>query len=409
MWPFFLARKQLFPPRRFPVFAFISILGVACGVTALLVVQTVMNSFGEEHRIRIREADGEVTLHTSNKFIPDVSKVEVGIAALPGVKAVSPYINNVLVVIGESEDDIRFFGTRGIDIDKEPTVTPLAKYIEYGSLNDLDDDRIIIGKRLAIRLGVRIGSRITVQSPYEIAHSIKGEKIKLPRELEICGFFSTGFADADENTSFVTMRTARDLFGMPPDSASAIHLTLRDPAQAESFAEELNRRLPLNMFAEPWTEARRAFLDAIGMEKQMLFLLMFIITLVASFSIGSTLFSHVVRRTREIGLISALGGAPSKILQVFMTQGFLIGILGYGIGLGLTFLILHFRQQIVTLMGAEATLLKQYRFETVPLHYDSNDFIKAAVLTIVLMTLASLIPSIWAARRKPSEAMRDVT
>lgn len=414
MWPFTLALKQLFPPRRFPVFAFVSMLGVMCGVTALLVVQTVMNSFGEEHRKRNREAVGDVVIERSGKPLEDVAATVKGLEALPDVAAAAAYLEGG-VILQVSENDLRFLGVRAIDVGREGAVTPMADYLykdfsgEFkGDLDDLDDERVIMGWRLAWRLGIVPGSRITIQSPVRLAQAIEGEKVPLPKELEVCALIKTGFKDVDDNAMFVTLRTGRELFLLPPDTATKIHLKLKDHEQAEVFAGKLNSRLPRDIESYPWTEVNKFFLESVAMEKQMLFFLMFIITLVASFSIGSTLFSQVVRRTKEIGLFGALGARPTQILRLFLTQGVLIGIVGFALGVGMTFLILYFRQEIVELIGAEERLIKQYRFDSVPLHYNVYDFLNAGVLTVVLMTLASLLPALWAARRKPSEAMRDV-
>ncbi|MDR2844563.1 MAG: FtsX-like permease family protein, partial [Puniceicoccales bacterium] len=234
------------------------------------------------------------------------------------------------------------------------------------------------------------------------------QSVPLPKELEVCAILETGFTPADEKAMYVTRRTAEELFGLPRDSAGAVHMKLKDSSQAAAFAERLDAELNFPMRAVPWSQFQKAFLDAVAMEKEMLFFLMFIILLVAAFSIGSTLFNHVVRRTREIGLLGALGGRPSQILRLFVAQGLLVGILGFAAGSGLAVLILHFRQQIVQLMRMQDTLVKQYLFTKVPLYYNIDDFIKTAVLTIILMIAASLLPALWAARRKPSEAMRHV-
>jgi lipoprotein-releasing system permease protein len=406
-WPLFLSFRQLFPPKKFPVFATVSILGVALGVAALLIVQTVMNSFGEEHRRRIRDAVGDVVVdNTYGNKISDTPALLKQLVAMPGVKAVAPQVEGP-VIIERKKDEIVFGMLLGVDMKREGAVSPLPTFIEDGKFDDLDDDRVILGSTLARRLGLYPGGKITLQSPTRVARSIGGEKLDLPKELEICGLLHSGFNDVDANTVLVTLRTARELQMVGPKDSSRIRLKLTDKDAAESSAIAANKILPENLEAKPWYLFRQEFLQAVAMEKQMLFLLMFIITLVASFSIGSTLFSHVVRRNREIGLLGALGAKPGNILSLYVSQGFLVGLFGYAIGMGLTFLILTFRQEIIGLIGANDVMLKQYKFDRVPLYYNSTDFVKAGLLTLGLMTVAALIPAIWASRRKPSEAMRD--
>ena len=422
MWPLFLARKQLFPPGKFPTFAFMSILGVALGITALLVVQTVMFSFGEEHRKRVRENAGDVFVVADGKCPFDgASRLEALLAAQPGVEATSAYIDGeVMLLLDHKKFDFR--RVRGIDPVQESKVTPFANYLRGKKkihteaeakkvLDDFDDERVILGSSLADRLNVGVGDRITLVSTVKGLKLFEdgGKKIPLPREFEVCGILHSGFKLVDENTVLVTLATARELFEFPKDGADTVHLKLRDYREAEAFANQLNKGLlRYPFFARPWMHVNAHFLESVEMEKEMLFFLMFIIILVASFSIGSTLFNHVTRRVREIGLIGALGGRPVRILSLFLAQGLLVGAIGYAFGVGLTFLILHFRGEIVHLMGAQENLLQQYLFDKVPLYYNPADFVKAAILTLVLMTAVSLLPALWAARRKPSEAMRDV-
>ncbi|MDR0535321.1 MAG: ABC transporter permease [Puniceicoccales bacterium] len=422
MWPLFLARKQLFPPGKFPVFAFVSVLGVALGITALLVVQTVMFSFGEEHRRRIRENSGDVTVSANGAAIANIDGLREEVIRLASGAAVasSVYIDGA-AFLSPTDRQLEFQQSiplvRGIDPQREPDVIPLKKYLRgqdgadgAATLEAFDDERVILGQRLARRLGTGPGGRVTIYSPVKILQSIEtgGARITRPKELEVCGVLETGYKPVDDNVVLVTLPTARELFGLKNGMGTAVHLRLRDHEKSAQIATMLDSSPSLGRFfhARPWTHMNRDFLNAIEMEKGTLFLLMFIILLVASFSIGSTLFNHVVRRTKEIGLIGALGGGPRAILTLFLAQGLFVGVAGYAAGVGLTFLILHFRQEIIALMGQSDTLLNQYQFARVPLHYNPADFGKAALLTFFLMLAVSLLPALWAARRKPTEAMR---
>ena len=187
-------------------------------------------------------------------------------------------------------------------------------------------------------------------------------------------------------------------------------LRLKDPANAVATAARLNvGKAGLNFI--PWQEIKKNFLEAIRFEKTMLFFLMFIITLVASFSIGSTLFSAVIRRTREVGVLVALGAQRWQLVGLFGVQGLLIGALGTALGFILTWGILYFREGILdlinSLFGNGDMVANVYQFSKVPLHYDATDFVVAAAFTLIVTTVAGLVPALWAAGRKPSEAMRD--
>lgn len=405
-WPLLLSFRQLFPPRKFPVFATVSILGVALGVAALLIVQTVMFSFGEEHRRRIRERFGDIVLAPGlGDRIADSKELIRTVSALPDVRAVAPSVDGQ-IIIERRKDDIVFAQIRGIDIMREAQVSPLTKYIELGVADDLDDDRVIVGATLARRLRVYPGDTLTLQSPTRVARSLNGEKLDLPKQLEVCGLLHTGFDEVDDNLIVTTLRTARSLAMFKDGEISQLRVMTGRKENIPAVRDAIAKVAP-EARSYAWYEFKKQFLDAVAMEKQMLFLLMFIITLVASFSIGSTLFSHVVRRNREIGLLGALGAKPRQILALFVSQGFLVGLFGYGLGVGLTFLVMTFRNEIINVIGAQDTMLKQYKFDNVPLYYNAGDFLNAALLTLGLMTVAALIPAVWASRRKPSEAMRD--
>jgi lipoprotein-releasing system permease protein len=194
------------------------------------------------------------------------------------------------------------------------------------------------------------------------------------------------------------------------DRVHGVTLRLQDPAAAYEVAAHLNVGRPTLQFV-PWQEIKKNFLEAIRFEKTMLFFLMFIITLVASFSIGSTLFSAVIRRSREVGVLVALGARRWQLIGLFGLQGLLIGALGTGLGFLLTWTILAFREQILgginALFGDGNLVANVYQFSKVPLHYDAADFVVAAGFTLLVTTVAGLVPAMWAAGRKPSEAMRD--
>jgi len=234
-------------------------------------------------------------------------------------------------------------------------------------------------------------------------------KAPLPAEFEVCAVIATGFTEVDNAAALIPLRRFRELWNLGP-RAHGLTLRLKDPARAPAVAAELAAGHPGLRF-RPWQDFKKDFLEAIRFEKTMLFFLMFIITLVASFSIGSTLFSAVIRRSREIGVLAALGATRARMVALFGLQGLLIGALGTALGFGLTWAILSFRDGILGtingLFGSGDMVANIYQFSKVPLHYDAADFVIAAAFTLLTTTLAGLVPAFWAAARKPSEAMRD--
>ncbi|MEI6794212.1 MAG: ABC transporter permease [Verrucomicrobiota bacterium] len=403
-WFLHLALRQLFPPgKRFPAFATVSILGVGLGVASLLIVQTVMNGFGEEHRLRIRESFGDCQV-TGGVPIEQPEALAKQLAASPEVASAALYAEGP--ALARNGDFSGIAQVRGID----PTDPgqPARKYVYGGSFDELDDGRIILGAGLARALRVRVGDRIEIWSPAMAERAEKG-KAPLPAEFEVCAVIVTGFTEVDNAAALISLRRFREIWNLGP-RAHGLTLRLKEPALAEATAGRLAVGHPELRF-RPWQDIKKDFLAAIRFEKTMLFFLMFIITLVASFSIGSTLFSAVIRRSREVGVLAALGAARWQVVVLFGLQGLLIGALGTLLGFVLTWTILAFRDGILgtinRLFGSGDMVANIYQFSKVPLHYDASDFFIAAAFTLLTTAIAGLVPALWAAGRKPSEAMRD--
>jgi len=403
-WFLHLALRQLFPPgKRFPAFATVSILGVGLGVASLLIVQTVMNGFGEEHRLRIRESFGDCQV-TGAAPIERPEALAKQLAASPEVASASLYAEGP--ALARNGDFSGIAQVRGID-PSDPA-QPARKYVYGGSFDDLDDGRIILGTGLARALRVRVGDRIEVWSPAMAERAEKG-KAPLPAEFEVCAVIQTGFTEVDNAAALIPLRRFREIWNLGP-RAHGLTLRLKQPALAEATAGRLAVGHPELRF-RPWQDIKKDFLAAIRFEKTMLFFLMFIITLVASFSIGSTLFSAVIRRSREVGVLASLGAARWQVVALFGLQGLLIGALGTLLGFVLTWTILAFRDGILgminRLFGGGDMVANIYLFSKVPLHYDATDFVIASAFTLLTTAIAGLMPALWAAGRKPSEAMRD--
>ena len=403
-WFFHLALRQLFPPgKRFPAFATVSILGVGLGVASLLIVQTVMNGFGEEHRLRIRESFGDCQV-TGAAPIERPEALAKQLAALPAVASAALYAEGP--ALARNGDFSGIAQVRGID-PADPG-QPARKYVYGGSFDELDDGRIILGVGLARALRVRVGDRIEIWSPAMAERAEKG-KAPLPAEFEVCAVILTGFTEVDNAAALIPLRRFREIWNLGP-RAHGLTLRLKEPALAEATVASLAAGHPELRF-RPWQDIKRDFLAAIRFEKTMLFFLMFIITLVASFSIGSTLFSAVIRRSREVGVLASLGAARWQVVALFGLQGLLIGALGTLLGFGLTWTILAFRDGILgtinRLFGGGDMVANIYQFSKVPLHYDATDFVIATAFTLLTTAIAGLVPALWAAGRKPSEAMRD--
>ena len=408
-WYLYLALKQLFPTgKRLSFFTAISILGVALGVATLVVTNSVMGGFGYEIRRMIIDTQGEVQIRARSLInAPDALVETVG--KVPGVVGVTPFAEGVGML--EYGRKPAFPLIQGIDVNRVNDVIPLNRFLRVGSLNDLDDDTVILSSQLAYSMGVLVGGKVTISSPLLIER-LKSDEVFLPRELTVVGIFEIGHQQLDANTVLVTLRRMQDLYGLG-EAVHGLNVKIADKLDADAMAARINAALPAEpeMRARSWLDANSEFLFVIQMEKNLVSVLLLFIILVASFSIMSSLLTTVVRKTREIGLLGALGASPRQIAACFCVQGFLIGLIGTGGGLALGFGFLHVRNDVLLaftkLTGSQETLERFYQFSNVPAHIESSDLVLIIVGTIVISTLAGVFPAVRASKLKPVEALRN--
>jgi lipoprotein-releasing system permease protein len=408
-WYLYLALKQLFPSgKKFPFFTAISVMGVALGVALLVVSISVMGGFGYQIRQMIVDTQGEVQVR-SYGFIDQPEVTLARIVKVPGVVAATPFAEGVAML--EHDRKAEYPLIQGIDINRVGDVVPLRRYVRLGSLDDLDDDSVILSAKLAISVGARLGSKVQIYSPI-LLEKMKNDEVMLPRELEVVGIFEIGHQQLDSSVVLVTLRTMQDLYGMG-NSVHGINVKIAPDADADEVASSINVALgkDSNAIARSWMNANQDFLFVLQLEKNMIFFLLTFIIVVAAFSVTSSLLISVVRKTREIGLLGALGAKPRHVAACFCFQGFIIGFVGTVLGLGLGYTFLYFRNDLIRvfteLTGSEEVLTRFYQFSQLPAHLAPNDRILIVVSAIVISTLAGLIPAWRAARLKPVEALRS--
>jgi lipoprotein-releasing system permease protein len=408
-WYLYLALKQLFPTgRKFPFFTAISVLGVSLGVALLVISTSVMGGFGHEIKRMIVDTQGEVQVR-SDGFISDAAGVLARLSTVPGVVATTPFAEGIVLL--EHDRKAAYPAMQGIDINRVGKVVPLERFIRAGSLNDLDDDSIILSSKLALSIGARLGSKVEVTSPL-LLEKLKNDEVFLPRELRVVGIFQIGHGQLDSSVVLVTLRLMQELYGL----GTAIHgvnVKIAPDLDADVAAARINAVLPpeSRSTARSWIEANQEFLFILQLEKNMIFFLLLFIIIVASFSVTSSLLISVVRKTREIGLLGALGGQPRQVAASFCFQGLLIGTVGTVVGLVGGLVVLHFRNALVEgftrLTSSEEVLERFYQFSQLPAHTAPGDVVLIVTCSVVISTLAGLLPAWRAARLKPVEALRN--
>lgn len=408
-WYLYLALKQLFPTgRKFPFFTAISVLGVALGVALLVISTSVMGGFGYEIRRMIVDTQGEVQVRAEG-LISDAAGLQARLATIPGVVATTPFAEGVVML--EHERKPAYPAMQGIDVNRVGAVVPLDKFIRLGRLEDLDDDSIILSSKLALSIGARMGSKVEVYSPL-LLEKLKNDEVFLPRELRVVGIFEVGHQQLDSSVVLVTLRQMQELYGLG-GAIHGINVKIAPKADADAVASLINASLPpaARARARSWIEANQDFLFILQLEKNMIFFLLTFIIIVSAFSVTSSLLISVVRKTREIGLLGALGAEPRQVAACFCVQGLLIGSAGTMAGLVLGFGTLHFRNALVEgftrLTSSEEVLTRFYQFSQLPAHTSVGDVIMIVVCSVVISTLAGLLPAWRAARLKPVEALRN--
>jgi len=377
------------------------------GVCVLVIVQSVMNGFGEGIRQRLVETQGDIRIR-SNDIIYDWEAQMEALNAEENVLAVAPYAEGVVML--QHGNVPQFPLIRGIDAIAEEQVIALESFLTLGDLEDFDDEGIFLGEGLAYTLKAAPGSIVEVFTPLML-ESLKKDEVLLPREFTVIGLFRTGSPQVDSNMVISTLRVMQELYGLD-EGAHGISVKLRPGVNAFEYSKYLEQSvLRPELRAISWLEANRDFLFVIEQEKRVISFIIIFIILVASFSIMIALMMTVIRKTREIGLLVAMGAKPIQVAYSFCFQGFVIGTIGTLNGIILALVCLHYRAPILSayasLTRTQVNFLGQYDVYEIPVHYLASDFVIVTCFAIVISTLAGLLPALRAARLKPADALRS--
>ena len=406
-WYLYHALKQLFPSGRlFSFFSLMSIMGVMLGVCVLIIVQSVMNGFGEGIRHRLTQTQGDIRIR-SDEVIYDWEDVLETLENQDNILAAVPFAEGVIMLQHQNRPQFPF--VRGIDPLVQEEVLPIGKFLTIGNREDFDDECVFLGEGLAYSLKAGPGSVVEVFTPLML-EALKRDEILLPREFKVAGLFRTGSPQVDGNTMITTLRVMQELYGLE-NGVHGIALKLRPGIDAYGYSAELGEGvLRSGLQAVSWIESNEDFLFVIEQEKRVISFIIIFIILVASFSIAISLMMAVMRKTREIGLLVAMGGRPHQVAFSFCFQGFFIGLVGTITGILMALVCLNYRSEILSayadITNTQTNFLGQYDVYDIPVHYLASDFITVTCFALVISTLAGLIPALRAARLKPADALR---
>jgi lipoprotein-releasing system permease protein len=421
----FLALRYLKPKRTFvSIITLISVLGVMLGVTVLILVIAVMTGFDRELRQKVIDFDAHI-LVTTQDILRDWRDLTVKVRNTPGVVATAPYVQGPVIVEFENRRLAPLM--RGIDPEEEEKVVPLAKHIKRGEL-DLNGDTAVLGVELARKLGVDLGDRLTIYSPGNLGQILDGIKklenrdaaqeqqaidqlreVVLPKELTVTGIFETGHYLHDSEFLLVPVHIGQELYGLE-DALHGITVKTVDPYAAEGIKNDMLRFLKPPEFAQTWIDMNSQYFEAVRLERTVMFFLLFFIVIVAAFGIMNTLITVTVQKTREIGIMKAIGANIWQIVWVFLAQGMIVGLFGTLTGLGMGMLLIRFRnefsQWLGNTLGIEVFPRQIYQFSEIPAEVVPNDVAIICIGAFVICSLAALIPAYFAARLDPVKALR---
>jgi lipoprotein-releasing system permease protein len=385
----------------------VSILGIALGVAALIIVLSVMNGFQREVRDRMLNVIAHIELlDYAGQALPDWQATAAKAKQNPEVIGAAPFVaSQSLIARGE---DMRGAIIRGISPAEEATVTGLGAQLKDGAFAQLQPGawNIVLGTELARQLGVGVGDKITVVAP--------GGQVTpagvLPRlkSFNVVGTFTAGHYEYDSGLALVHVDDAALLFrtGGP----TGVQLKLRDVHDARRVAAELQQVVGPNLLVRDWTRSHAAWFDAVEIEKRLMSIILTLIVAVAAFNLVSTLVMTVTDKQSDIAILRTLGASPRSIMGIFMVQGAVSGVIGTlsGVLLGLLVafnvdVIVPFIEHVLNVSFLPGSI---YVITQMPSDPQRDDIIPIAVVSLVLSFLATLYPSWRASRVQPAEALR---
>jgi lipoprotein-releasing system permease protein len=422
-FPLFLALRYLKPKRTFvSAITVISILGVTLGITVLILVISVMTGFDRELQRKVLGFDAHLVL-SSDGVIEGWRERGAEAAAVPGVLATAPFVQGP--VIAEFAHRRAAPKIRGIDPDEEEKITGLRRYVVEGAF-DLVGESAVIGMELARNLGIAVGDKLLIYSPGNIQQIVDeieklegdGEKkadvdhlreLVLPAELTVTGIFQSGRFLYDSEFILVPLHIGQELYGLG-DGVHGISIRTEDPYRVGPIQRALSERLPPPFYTLSWIDLNRELFDAIRLERNVMFFILLFIIVVAAFGIMNTLITVTVQKTREIGILKALGARTGQIVWVFLAQGMVVGFFGNLSGLAMGMALVQYRNEfkdwLAQTLGIQIFPADVYQFSKIPAEVVPGDVGIICVSAFLICSLAALIPAYLASRLDPVEALR---
>jgi lipoprotein-releasing system permease protein len=386
-----------------------SMVGIALGVAALIVVLSVMNGFQHELRSRILGVASHLQISGANNALSDWQSVAEFVRGQPEVQASAPYIMaQGMLSFGQA---VQGTIVRGVLPEQEDKVAEIGQHIRAGRFDALKPGGfgIVLGADLALALGVGIGDKVVVMAP-QGQFTPTGMVPRL-KQFRVVGIFQVGMYEYDSALALIHLQDAATLYRMG-DKVSGLRLKLDDLYRAPQVSRELGLKLGPQgaYYISDWTEQHANFFRAVQMEKRVMFVILALIVAVAAFNIVSTLVMAVTDKRADIAILRTLGASPRSIMRIFIVQGALIGVIGTLMGVAGGVLLALNIETVVPfiehIFGIQFLAKDVYYISDLPSELQWSDVTMITSMSLVLSLLATLYPSWRAAKTNPAEALR---
>lgn len=411
-----LALRYLRPKRTFvSVITLISVLGVALGVAVLIIVISVMSGFDQQMRDTVLGFNAHLRISQTTGIVTNYPAVIKAISANPRVKSAAPIVfAQVLLETSNQDGQSSVYApwARGVEAELEPTVSTLPSSIVDGKF-DVSGRGLIIGTRFALNMHLQVGDRVNIYSPNEIKR-LKDSRGKadqeaiLPDEYQVRGIYDSGWEEYNASIVAVSLENAQEMYQLG-DHVHALIVKLHDPFEMNAAKRELTKSLGPDFEVLTWLESNST-LAAVMVEKDLMLYILFFIVIVAAFGITCTTITFIVMKTREIGLLKAIGATSRQVMWVFMGQSLIVSLWGIASGVGLGLLAVHYRNEFLELMrritGFQLFPADVYQLSQLPAKIVTGDIAIICGGSLLICLAAAAFPARYASKLNPVEALR---
>lgn len=412
----FIAIRYLMAKRKQMMLSLITIIstfGVAIGVGALIVVLAVMTGFANDLRDKILGANSHgVVFQRDGNGLEDFGKIKAKLEGIEGIVAAAPFVYQQGII--RHKKGVSGVVIKGINPEMSKRVITVSQKMRSGSfeclLGSIKDNPksgrehpslpgIILGEELAANIGVFDGDTLILISPFGTQTPMG--MIPRSREFEVCGIFSTGMYDYDSGWAFISLTEAQDFFNLG-SKVSGLEIKMQDPFAASRIVNRVSDVLGIKYYIRDWMTMNHSFFEALKLEKVVMFIILLFIVTVAAFGIVSSLMMMVMEKSKDIGILKAMGASSRSVLLIFMAEGLIIGLMGtFGGGLlGVVASWIADKYHLIRLSG------DVYYITYLPFLVKPFDVVLTCTFSIIISFLATIYPALQAARLNPVEAIR---